>query len=160
MWGAGAAVFASPGFLVCNRTPAAAACLAGFALAVMAGRFRGEGYEQGTRSGALAGILPCLLPAAIGAMNPRVCMLMSSSGIWICGIGGVAAGVILGLRSRGAGGLPYWGGALVTLGFCGAIGCLPAGAIGFAGLLAGLVASGTPVLAARRAWARERSEGS
>jgi hypothetical protein len=151
MWGTGAAVLASPGFLVCNRAPVAAACLAGFALAVLAGRLRGEDYERGTRSGALAGILPCLLPAAIGAMNPLVCMLMSSSGMWICGIGGVAAGVILGLRSRGVGGWRYWGSALVTLAFCGTIGCLPAGAIGFAGLLAGLIAGGAPVLATRRA---------
>src|SRR5512137_2035891 len=77
--GAGATLLAAPGFLVCNRTTPAAVCLAAFALVVIAGRLRGEDYEDGSRWGALAAILPCILPAAIGAMNPRVCLLMSSS---------------------------------------------------------------------------------
>lgn len=152
MRGAIAALLAAPGYLVCNRTPLSAACLAGFVLVVVAGRVRGGAYEEGSRSGALAGILPCLLPAAIGAMNPRVCMLMSSNGVWICGIGGVVAGLVLGLRSRTAGGLPYWGSALAALGFCASIGCLPAGAIGFAGLAAGVILGGAPVLATRKAF--------
>jgi len=150
--GAFAAILAAPGYLVCNRTPTAAACLFGFVLVVVAGRLRGEAYEEGSRSGALAGILPCLLPAAIGALNPRVCMLMSSNGVWICGIGGVVAGFVLGLRSRAASGLPYWASALAALGFCAAIGCLPAGAIGFAGLAAGVMLGGAPVLATRKAF--------
>ena len=63
--GAVAGLFALPGFLLCHRDPVAALCLAGFALVVAAGFFRGGGFAAGTLSGALAGIVPCLLPAAI-----------------------------------------------------------------------------------------------
>jgi hypothetical protein len=153
--GGGAALLALPGLAVCQHTPLAAACLAGFVLVVIAGHFRGESYGEGSRAGAFAGILPCLLPAAIGAMDPRACMLlMSTRGLWICAIGGVAAGVILGLGgARAPRGFPFWGPALAALAFAAAIGCLPAGALGFAGLAAGLVAGGVPALALRRALA-------
>jgi hypothetical protein len=149
--GAAAALLAIPGFLVCNQSPWAAVCLAGFLLVVVAGRVRGEGYEVGSRAGALAGILPCLLPASIRAIDPQLCMLLVSNGLWICGIGGAAAGVVLGLRSRSAHGLPFWASALAALGFAASIGCIPAGAIGFAGLALGVIAGGAPVLATRRA---------
>ena len=152
MRGAAAVLLATPGFLVCGQTPAAAACLAGFALVVAAGRFRGEAFDDGASSGAIAGILPCLLPATIGGLDPRACMLLASSqGLWICGAGGVAAGVILALRSRPAAGLAFWGSALAALGFVASIGCLPAGAIGFTGLVLGVVAGGAPALVLRRA---------
>jgi hypothetical protein len=150
--GAGAALLATPAFLTCGQTPIAAACLAGFALVVIAGHVRGESYEEGTRAGALAGILPCLLPASFAAFDPRLCMLMfSSHGHWICGAGGVAAGVVLGLRGRTARGPGFWGSAAAALLFLASIGCLPAGAIGFAALAVGIVAGGAPVLVARRA---------
>jgi hypothetical protein len=77
--------------------------------------------------------------------------MMSPRGAWICGIGGVAAGVVLGLRSRGAHGLRFWGSALAALVLAASIGCIPAGAIGFAGLAAGVLAGGAPILAFRRA---------
>ena len=89
---------------------------------------------------ALAGILPCLLPAALRALDPDLCVLLSSRGPWICAIGGVAAGVILGLRSRGAEGLRFWSSALATLAFAGAVGCIPVGRIGFLGLAIGVLA--------------------
>ena len=150
--GAAAAILATPGFLICNQTPWAAVCLAGFALVVAAGRVRGEGYEQGARAGALAGILPCLLPAAVRAFDPDLCALLLSRGPWLCAIGGAAAGVILGLRSRAAHGLPFWSSALAALAFAAAIGCIPVGAIGFAGLALGVIAGGAPVLASRKAF--------
>ena len=150
-----AALLAMPGFEVCQRTPLAAACLVAFVLVVIVGHYRGEGYGEGARAGAIAGILPCLLPAVIGSMDPRACMLlMSTQGLWICAIGGGAAGIILGLRGeRAPRGFPFWAPALAALGFAAAIGCLPAGALGFAGLAAGLVAGGVPALALRRALA-------
>jgi hypothetical protein len=151
LWrGSAAAVLAMPSFLVCNQTSWAGVCLAGFALVVAGGRMRGEGYETGTRAGALAGILPCLLPAAIRLVDPSFCVLLSAQGPWICGIGGAAAGVVLGLRGRAAGGLPFWSSALAALAFPASLGCLPAGAIGFLGLTIGLIAGGVPALATRR----------
>ncbi len=150
--GAAAAILAMPGFLFCNQTLLAAVCLAGFALVVAAGRIRGEGYEEGTRAGALAGVLPCLLPAAVRAFDPDLCVLLSSRGPWLCGIGGVAAGVILALRGRAAHGQPFWSGALAALAFAASLGCIPAGAMGFGGLALGVIAGGTPVLVSRKAF--------
>ena len=151
--GAVALLLATPGFLACGQSRWAAVCLAGFALVVGAGRMRGEGYADGSQAGALAGILPCLLPVSFRAIDPALCTLLFANGLWICGAGGAAAGVILGLRSRAAGGLPFWGSALAALGFAASIGCLPAGAMGFAGLALGVIAGGAPVLVARRALA-------
>jgi hypothetical protein len=152
MRGVGAAILAIPGFWICNQTPLAAACLVGFGLVVAAGRFRGESYEDGSRAGALAGILPCLLPAVIRAFDPDLCALLFARGAWICGIGGLAAGVVLGLRGRVAAGPPFWLSAVAALGFAAALGCIPAGAIGFAGLGVGVVAGGAPMLASRKAF--------
>ena len=151
--GAAAAVVATPSLLVCSHTPWGAACLAGFALVVAAGRMRGGALEDGTRAGALAGILPCLLPAVLRAIDPALCIMLSERGPWICGVGGAAAGIVLGLRGRGhlAGGLPFWSGALAALAFPASLGCIPAGAAGFLGLAAGLAAGGVPALVSRRA---------
>ena len=154
LWrGAAIVVLAGPAFLVCNRTSLALACLTGLGLAVLAARFRGEDYDQGARAGALAGVLPCLLPAAVRAWNPDLCAWMFQNGAWFCGIGGAAAGVILGLRSRASHGPAFWSSALVTLGLAASLGCMPAGAVGFVGLLFGVIAGGAPVLAARKALA-------
>jgi hypothetical protein len=148
--GAGACLLALPGFLACGRTPAAAACLAGFVLAVTLGRWRGEGYEEGVRAGIVAGILPCLIPSALRLVDGDLCDLLLSHGPWLCALGGIAAGLVLGWRSRPSIGSPFWASAIVTLALAAALGCIPAGALGFAGLLAGVVAGGLPALALRR----------
>jgi hypothetical protein len=152
LWrGACALVLATPGFLICNQSPSAALCLAGFAAVVVVGRVRGLSYEDGSLAGASAGILPCLLPSALRAIDPDLCIMLSSHGPWICGIGGVAAGVVLGLRGRASGGLPFWSMALAALALPATLGCIPAGATGLLGLVIGVVAGGAPVLVARRA---------
>src|SRR5262249_24634225 len=144
---------AAPAYFVCNRTSVAFLCLLALGSVVLASRFRGGDYEQGARAGALAGVLPCLLPTAVRAWNTDLCAWMFQNGVWFCGLGGGAAGVILGLRSRVSHGLAFWSGALVTLGLAASLGCIPAGASGFVGLLLGVVAGGAPVLVARRALA-------
>jgi len=150
--GAVAALFALPGFLVCNQTPLAGVFVAGFALAVAAGRMRGQAYEEGTKAGAIAGVVPCLIPALIQSLDPSLCDAAMRGGIpWPCVLGGLGAGVLLALRGSTSAGLPYWACAFGTLGFAAALGCLPAGAMGFASLVAGFVAGGIPVLVARRA---------
>jgi len=149
--GAGAIALALPGFFACGRTPLAAAFLAGFAAIVVAGRFRGKGFEEGMRAGVVAGILPCLLPAILRVVNPDLCDALFARGPWLCAAAGIAAGAILGWRARAGAGAPFWASAAVTLAFAAALGCIPAGAMGFAGLLIGVVAGGLPALAARRA---------
>jgi hypothetical protein len=69
---------------------------------------------------------------------------------WPCA-GGPTAGAILGLRGRSAAGLPFWATALAALGLAGSLGCIPAGAMGFAGLLIGVLVGGAPALVVRRA---------
>jgi hypothetical protein len=150
--GAVAAGLALPGLLYCRANALAAICFAGLALVVIAGRIRGEGYEEGVRVGLLAGVLPCLIPAALHIVNPAACAALYTNRPWLCAAGGVAAGVILGLISKTAEGLPFWASAIVALGFASALGCIPAGALGFAGLVLGVIAGSAPVLAVRRSF--------
>ena len=151
LWrGALAALFALPGFLMCSGTNLAGLCLGGFALVVVAGRFRGAAYEEGARAGAIAGVVPCLLPAVVSTLDPNLCAKLVAGVPWPCALGGVVAGTILGLRGRTAGGLPFWAPALAALGFAAALGCIPAGAMGFSGLLVGVIAGGAPALVATR----------
>jgi hypothetical protein len=149
--GAFAGLFALPGFLICNQSSLAGVCLAGFALVVAAGRMRGEAYEEGTQSGAIAGIAPCLIPVVLRTFNPELCSAMVAGIPWPCAVGGVVAGAILGLRGHRASGVPFWIPALTALALAASLGCLPAGLMGFAALLAGLLAGAAPAFALRRA---------
>jgi hypothetical protein len=152
LWrGALAALFALPGFLMCSGTPLAGLCLGGFALVVVAGRVRGAAYEEGAHAGAIAGVVPCLLPAVVMTLDPNLCRTLVAGVPWPCALGGVVAGAILGLRGRTASGLPFWATALAALGFAAALGCIPAGAMGFSALLVGVIAGGAPALVVRRA---------
>jgi hypothetical protein len=147
-----AALFALPGYLICNRTPTAALCLAGFAIAVAAGRMRGLAYEEGSKAGAIAGVVPCLIPALIRSLDPNLCDAAMSHGIpWPCALGGLGAGILLAVRLRQPTGLRFWACAFATLAFAAALGCLPAGAMGFVALVAGFLTAGIPALVARRA---------
>jgi len=149
------ALFALPAYRSCNSSPLAALCLGGLTLAVAAGRFRGGDWERGSRTGAIAGVAPCLFPAVMRAVDPEYCARMMSGVPWPCVFGGLAAGFVLGFRLGLAPGergrAPFWTSAVMALALAAALGCLPAGAIGFAGLLAGIVAGGAPALALRRA---------
>ena len=152
LWrGAVAALFALPAFLMCGRTPLSAFCLGGFALVVLAGRIRGVAWEEGAHAGAVAGIAPCLLPALVSKLDPALCAAHVAGVPWPCALGGLIAGAILVLRGRTAAGLPFWAPALAALGFAASLGCIPAGAMGFAGLLIGVLAGGAPALVVRRA---------
>ena len=149
--GALAGTFAVPGFVACGQSSWAVACLVGFVLVVIAARVRGGDVDDGARAGAIAGVLPCLLPAAVRAFDPELCLRLSGNGLWLCALGGAAAGVVLAVVARRGTGPAFWTAALAATGFAGSIGCLPAGALGFAGLAAGLIAGGAPAYVARRA---------
>jgi hypothetical protein len=152
LWrGAVAALFALPAFLLCNQSSLAGFCLAGFALVVAAARVRGEAYEEGSQAGAIAGVAPCLIPVVVRTFDPALCAAMVVGVPWPCALGGIVAGAILGLRGHKATGVPFWIPALAALGFAASLGCLPAGLLGFAGLLAGLLAGGAPAFAVSRA---------
>jgi hypothetical protein len=148
--GAGALVLGLPAYLACGRTPVAAACLLAFAAAVAAARHVGGEAERGARAGVFAGILPCLLPALLRLFDPDLCETLFARGPWLCASAGVAAGVILGLRSRASGTVVFWATAVPTLALAAALGCIPAGVMGFSGLAIGVLAGGVPALAARR----------
>jgi len=148
--GAGLLAIAFPGFLACGRTPVAALCLGALVAVVIAARWRGEGWDMGARAGALAGLIPCLMPALLRVFDPLLCDVLFQRGPWFCAAGGAAAGVVLGLRSRNTGGPAFWASAVLALALAAALGCLPAGEMGFLGLAAGVLAGGAPILAARR----------
>ena len=149
--GAGALVLALPAYLACGRTPVAAACLFAFAAMVAAARYIGRELERGARAGVIAGILPCLFPAVLRLFDPDLCDTLFARGPWLCAVTGIAAGVILGFRSRAASGAAFWTAAILTLVLAATLGCIPAGAMGFSGLAIGVIAGGVPALAARRA---------
>jgi len=149
--GAAGALLATPAFLICNRTPLAAACLSGFALVLVAARARGGPWWEGARTGAIAGILPCMVPGFLRVFAQDLCALLFSHGAWICALGGAAAGAVLGLRAGSARGAPFWAAALAALGLAASLGCIPAGVMGFAGLATGMLAGAAPILVARHA---------
>ena len=150
LWGSGAFLLALPAYRACGRSASAAVCLAALAVVVTAARFRGEAYEEGARAGVVAGILPCLLPAGLGLVDPDLCNVLFARGPWLCAAAGLAAGLILGLRSRTHTGAAFRVAAGVTVALAATLGCIPAGLMGFAGLAAGVLAGAFPVLAARR----------
>lgn len=153
--GALAALVAVPAYAMCGQTHPVLAglCVGGLALVVFAGRIRGSAWEEGSRAGAFAGVAPCLLPAAIRYADPAFCAATVARIPWPCAVGGLAAGFVLGFRGPRAAGtaVPFWVSAGAALTFAAALGCLPVGALGFAGLLAGIVAGGAPALVLRRA---------
>jgi hypothetical protein len=148
--GAGAFALALPAWLACGRTPLGAACLVAFFATVAGARYIGRETELGARAGMVAGIVPCLLPAVLRLADPDLCDTLFARGPWFCAATGIAAGLILGIRSRAQAGRRFWAAAILTLALAATLGCIPAGALGFAGLVIGVVAGGLPALAARR----------
>jgi len=148
--GAAAFALALPAWLACGRTPLGAGCLFAFSAAVAGARYVGRETELGARAGLLAGIVPCLLPAALRLTDPDLCQTLFARGPWFCAATGIAAGMILGAGSRAEAGRKFWGAAVLTLALAATLGCIPAGALGFAGLVLGVLAGGLPALAARR----------
>ena len=116
--------------------------------------WRGGAWARGVRIGFIAGLAPCLLPAAARAAracNASICPAMPA----ICLVAGVAAGVLLGWlgpRLRGHEDRRFWLAAASAVVLAGATGCVTAGLAGLAGMALGLLAgAAAPVLAARAA---------
>jgi hypothetical protein len=90
------------------------------------------------------------MPARPSLFDPDLCDTLFARGPWFCAATGIAAGVILGIRSREAAGAAFWTAAIPTLALAATLGCIPAGLMGFSGLVIGVLAGGLPAIAARR----------
>jgi hypothetical protein len=133
----------------------AEAAFAAFAVSVMVGaaEWRGLDWRRGARAGLAAGLAPFLIPVAsrwLSLMTHGV--ITCSPAPLLCFVGGLFGGAILGAEPRSQSkGLTFWGTALAVATSLGAVGCLPAGLSGLAGMAVGMAAGAVPALAARRA---------
>src|SRR5579864_4168686 len=152
--GAAAAAVAAVALAGCPAPAAPAACAVGLGVLVAACLWRGGAWARGARLGFLAGLAPCLLPAAARAIricNGSMCLTLPT----VCLTGGVVAGLLLawmGLRPPGRGDRRFWLAAAAAAILAGATGCFTAGLAGVGGMALGLLAgAAAPVLAARAA---------
>ncbi|HVT14853.1 MAG TPA: hypothetical protein VHQ90_01565 [Thermoanaerobaculia bacterium] len=134
----------------CPQPGGPAACAAALGIVLAACLWRGGAWSRGARLGFLAGLAPCLLPAAARAAyacGGSFCLTLPA----VCLAGGAVAGLLLGwLGMRLHGGGRSWLAAALVAGLAGAVGCLPAGLAGVAGLALGIACgAAAPVLAAR-----------
>jgi len=139
----------------CPSPAAPAACAAALGVLLAGCLWRGGAWAHGARLGFVAGLAPCLLPAAARAAhvcNGSICLAIPT----ICVAGGVAAGLFLGWmgpRLRGHDDRRrFWLAAAGAALLAGATGCLAAGLAGLGGMALGLLAgAAAPVLASRAA---------
>jgi len=153
VWRAAAAVAVTALALIgCPSPDGPAACAATLGLVLIACLWRGSVWARGARLGFLAGLVPCLLPAAVRAAhacNGNTCLTPPA----VCLTAGVVAGLLLGwLGLRIAGDGRFWLAAAVAALLAGAIGCLAAGLAGLVGMALGILAgAAAPVLVSRAA---------
>jgi hypothetical protein len=131
----------------------AEAAFAALAVSVMVGaaEWRGLEWQRGARAGLAAGLAPFLIPVASRwlALLTHGAVTCSPAPL-LCFLGGLFGGAILGAQSRRER-LIFWGTALTVAATLGAVGCLPAGLSGLAGMAVGMAAGAVPTLAAQRA---------
>lgn len=115
--------------------------------------WRGQEFRRGVRPGLVAGFLPLLLPILVQAIGhacaPGRCALFPT----VCGLGGLAGGVALGLLAphpREGRGIPFVTACLIA-GLAGSVGCVLYGVFGLAVMVLGLLLGAGPILAVRRA---------
>jgi hypothetical protein len=114
--------------------------------------WHGQELARGARLGLAAGLIPLLLPIVVGwsghVCDASVCLLFPTA----CLAGGFVGGIVLGFLATRAG-LPPLGLASAGLvaWLTGSLGCLVAGSLGLAILVAGLAFGLAPVLTLRRA---------
>ena len=113
--------------------------------------WRGQAWRRGVQAGILAGGIPMLAPVAMRAADHvcagGVCYLAPT----LCILTGLAGGLALGVlapRPRDEGGIPFLVTCLIA-GLAGSVGCFVFGLIGVGGMALGLLAGGSPLLAAR-----------
>jgi hypothetical protein len=122
-------------------------------LSTVALSWRGEALGDAVAPGLLSGIAPLLMPLVLcRGMHPCQMGFCWSAAAPFCVLGGLVAGVAVGLRSARAPLATLAATALVAA-LTGALGCLLGGAAGLSGMAIGLVAGAAPVVmhARRRA---------
>jgi hypothetical protein len=149
---AAASAVAAVALIGCPAPGGPAACAAALGILVAACLWRGGAWARGTRLGFLAGLVPCLLPAAARAAHvccESLCLTLPT----VCLVAGIAAGLLLGsLGLRVHGDRRFWLAAASTAALSGTVGCLALGLAGVGGMALGLLAgTAAPVLAARAA---------
>ena len=146
-------IFSAAALIGCSHRTEAAWAAVVVSLMVGAAEWRGLAWRRGAHAGLVAGLAPFLLPVA-----SRWLSLLTHGAITcspaplLCFLGGLCGGALLGTESRGESkGVTFWGMALVVAASLGAVGCLPAGLSGLAGMAVGLAAGAVPTLALLRA---------
>lgn len=134
----------------CPAPGRSALCAAALGIVLAACLWRGGTWSRGARLGFVAGLAPCLLPAAARAVH-ACCDGVCPSPPAVCLTAGVVAGLLLGwLGLRLHGDRRLWLAAAATATLAGAIGCLALGLAGVGGMALGILAgAATPVLVAR-----------
>jgi hypothetical protein len=139
--------------LACGRPLSLTFALAGVLLPLAATlSFAGGAGGRAVMPGMLAGVVALACPVLMHTLG-HVCLGPSCMMLALpaCIVGGAAAGVLIASRAaQEENGGHFLVAAVVVAGLMGALGCSLAGAAGVAGMLAGTVAAGAPVLLAFR----------
>lgn len=139
--------------VACGR-PLGLTCAIFFALAplVVGLTFAGGSAGRGVVPGLLGGSVALALPLLVGTLG-HVCLGPSCMTLCLpaCVIGGAVAGAVIGLRAHDQENeLFFVASALLVAGLTGALGCTLGGMAGVAGMLAGALVAGGPVLLVAR----------
>jgi hypothetical protein len=119
--------------------------------------WRGQSYGRAVMPGLLAGSIPLLLPLALRSTGlccvGGVCLPLCMIG---CTVGGLAAGVSLGLRSAAEKdhGWTFLAAAVAIAALAGMLGCVIVGAAGVAGMATAVLLASLPTAVAARALSR------
>jgi hypothetical protein len=137
----------------CGRPLLLTTSLAGVLLPVcvglaFAGGPAGRGVVPGLLAGAAALAMPLLVMTIGHACFGDACLSLC---LPACVVGGAAAGAVIAkLAARHERDPRFLGSALAVAGLMGALGCTIAGTAGVAGMLAGVLAAGAPLLVTAR----------
>jgi hypothetical protein len=149
-----AVAVAAVALIGCAAPGSSAACAAALGVLIASCLWRGGAWAGGARLGFLAGLTPCLLPAAfrtVLACGGTLCLTL----LPLCVLAGVVAGLLLGwlgLRAGTAHDRRFWLAAAGATLLAGSTGCLAAGFAGLGGMVLGMLAgAAAPALAARTA---------
>ncbi|MDB4968214.1 MAG: hypothetical protein JWN44_3903 [Myxococcales bacterium] len=134
-------------------SPSRVTILLGVALlaTVTALRWRGQTFSLAARVGLLAGLIPFTLLLGMKCGSSMCCALGNCMAhcTLFCGLGGLAAGVLLASRARRleAAGLPFLVAGSLVAALTGLLGCFVGGLTGAVWMLAGELAATLPAYA-------------
>jgi hypothetical protein len=157
------ALIAFPAMLIALISPASrvhiAACGGALFCVVAIFSFLGGTQGRSVMPGLLAGFLPLVVPAILrtlghGCTGMECCLTGRCPTCLVACVGsGLVAGAVIGIATLSESRRPWTllGSAALIAITAGSLGCLVAGVSGIVGMVAGTIASATPILVARRA---------